>query len=48
MPVYIEESILELPRIYINGGKRGYLVALAPGDLVNILNPIPVRVGYAK
>ncbi len=48
MPVYIEESILELPRIFINGGKRGYLVALAPGDLVNILNPIPVRVGYAK
>ena len=30
MPVYIEESILELPRILINGGRRGYLVGLDP------------------
>ncbi len=48
LTVYIEESIIHLPKIYINGGKRGYLVAVAPADLVKILNPIPVRVGYAK
>ena len=44
MPVYIEESILELPKIYINGGKRGFLVGLDPKDLVRVLKPVPVRV----
>jgi Cys-tRNA(Pro) deacylase len=44
LPVYIEESILNLPKIYINGGKRGFLVSLAPADLVRILKPIPVNV----
>lgn len=48
LPVYVEETILELPRIYINGGKRGFLVGLAPSDLMNLLQPISVRVGYAK
>jgi Cys-tRNA(Pro) deacylase len=48
LPVYIEATILELPKIYINGGKRGFLVGLAPGDLTNLLKPISVRVGYAK
>ena len=43
MPITIEESILELPRIYINGGKRGFLVGLDPKDLARILKPIPVR-----
>jgi prolyl-tRNA editing enzyme YbaK/EbsC (Cys-tRNA(Pro) deacylase) len=41
----VEETILELPRIYINGGKRGFLVGLDPKDLVSVLKPIPVRVG---
>lgn len=45
LPVYIEETILELPRIYINGGKRGFLVELDPKDLVRVLKPTPVRVG---
>jgi Cys-tRNA(Pro) deacylase len=45
MPVYMEETILELPRIYINGGKRGYLVGLDPRDLVRVLQPVSVRVG---
>ncbi len=45
MPIYIEASILELPRIYINGGKRGFIVGLAPQDLVRILKPKPVNVG---
>jgi Cys-tRNA(Pro) deacylase len=44
MPVYIEESILSLAKIYINGGKRGFLVGLDPADLVRILHPTPVRV----
>ena len=45
MPVYMEQSIMELPKIYINGGKRGYLVSLSPQALVKILQPILVEVG---
>jgi Cys-tRNA(Pro) deacylase len=45
MPVYLEETILELPRIYLNGGKRGYLVGLDPKDVVQLLRPTLVRVG---
>jgi Cys-tRNA(Pro) deacylase len=45
MPVYIEKTILDLALIYINGGKRGYLVSLHPKELMRILNPIPVEVG---
>jgi Cys-tRNA(Pro) deacylase len=48
MPVYLEETILELPRIYINGGKRGFLVAMRPEDLVRVLRPTLVRVGIAE
>ena len=44
MPVYIEESILELPKIYINGGRRGFLVGMKPEDVVRILSAVPVRV----
>lgn len=45
MPVYVERTILDLPRIYINGGARGFLVGLAPPDLERVLNPTPVGVG---
>ena len=45
LPVYLERSVLELPRIYINGGRRGYLVGIAPGELVRTLAPILVDVG---
>jgi len=45
IPIYIERSILDLPRIYVNGGRRGLLVALAPADLVRVLAPGPVDVG---
>ena len=48
LPVYTEETILALPRLYINGGKRGFLVGLDPADLVTVLKPTAVRVGYAK
>ena len=44
MPVFVERSILDLERIYINGGRRGFLVALAPVDLARVLNPTPVTV----
>jgi prolyl-tRNA editing enzyme YbaK/EbsC (Cys-tRNA(Pro) deacylase) len=45
MPVYLEESILALERIYINGGKRGYLVGMAPSELSRVLKPVRVKVG---
>jgi Cys-tRNA(Pro) deacylase len=43
-PVYIEETILDLPRLVINGGRRGFLLELTPRDLVKVLNPKPVNV----
>jgi len=48
IPVYVEETILELPRIYVNGGKRGFLVGLDPKELARVLKPTPVRVGTTK
>ncbi len=45
MPVYMEATILELPKIYINGGKRGFLVEVDPRDLSKLLEPVLVRVG---
>jgi Cys-tRNA(Pro) deacylase len=42
MPVYVEASVLELPRILINGGKRGYLVGIDPQELVRLLKAVPV------
>ena len=44
MPIYVEQTILELPRIYINGGKRGFLVGLDPKELARVLNPTPVNI----
>ena len=43
MPVYVEQSILALERIYINGGRRGFLVSLAPQVLMDLLNAKPVQ-----
>jgi prolyl-tRNA editing enzyme YbaK/EbsC (Cys-tRNA(Pro) deacylase) len=40
----MERSIAALPRIYVNGGRRGYLVGLDPADLVRVLAPVPVDV----
>lgn len=37
MPVFVESSIMDLPNIYINAGRRGYLVSLDPGVLVSVL-----------
>jgi len=44
MPVYMQESILGLPRIYINGGRKGFLLEMAPGDVSRVLSPVLVRV----
>ena len=48
MPIYMERTILELPRIYINGGRRGYLVGLDPADAVRLLQPVLVSVATEK
>ena len=48
MPVYMEETILVLPKIYVNGGKRGYLVGIAPQETVRILSPKLVKVGIPE
>ncbi len=37
LPVYVERTIFNLPRLFINGGKRGFLVSLAPNDLFLVL-----------
>ena len=44
MPVYMQSSILELPRIYINGGARGFLVAIDPREAQRLLSPTLVEV----
>jgi len=44
MPLFMERSILELPLIYINGGKRGFLVGVHPHDIVQTLKPQVVNV----
>jgi Cys-tRNA(Pro) deacylase len=48
MPVYVEKSILDLARIYINGGRRGYLVSMEPSELVRVLAPKPVEVALPQ
>ncbi len=47
MPVCAERTILELGTIYVNGGSRGFLVGLAPADLVRVLAPTLVDVAIA-
>lgn len=42
MPVYVEKSILALPKIYINGGRRGYLIGMEPAELARVLALKPV------
>jgi Cys-tRNA(Pro) deacylase len=44
MPVYMQQSIRDLPRIYINGGARGFLVSLDPADVERVLQPVLVDV----
>ena len=42
MPVFMERTILNLPTIYINGGRRGFLVGIAPAEIVRTLAPVLV------
>jgi prolyl-tRNA editing enzyme YbaK/EbsC (Cys-tRNA(Pro) deacylase) len=44
MTIYCEKGIPELPRIYINGGARGFLVGMDPRELVRVLQPALVEV----
>jgi Cys-tRNA(Pro) deacylase len=39
MPVYMERTIAELPYLYVNGGRRGYLIGMAPAALMRVLEP---------
>ena len=48
MPVYVEESILSLPRIVLNGGRRGYLVGIEPQACVRLLDAKPVNCALAE
>jgi len=48
MPVYIESTILELPKIAINGGRRGYLVGIDPQVCVALLGAKPVQCALAE
>jgi Cys-tRNA(Pro) deacylase len=44
MPIYCESTIADLSRIYINGGARGFLVGIAPAELLRVLKPTLVSV----
>jgi Cys-tRNA(Pro) deacylase len=48
LPIYVEKSILDLPLIYINGGRRGYLVGVHPHDILRILVPKVVEVALKE
>ncbi len=43
MPVFVERSVLALPRIYLNGGRRGYLVSIEPSVLLSTLSAVAVE-----
>jgi Cys-tRNA(Pro) deacylase len=48
MPVYLERSVLDLPRIYINGGRRGYLLGMDSAELQRVLAPELVEVALKE
>jgi Cys-tRNA(Pro) deacylase len=48
MPIYLERTVLDLPRIYINGGRRGYLLGMPPAELVRVLSPTLVEVALEE
>ena len=43
LPIYLERSICDLPCIYINGGKRGFLVGIDPAVVITLLKPVLVE-----
>jgi Cys-tRNA(Pro) deacylase len=48
MPIYVERGITALPYLYVNGGRRGYLVGMSPAELIRVLRPILVDVAIAR
>ena len=48
MPVFLERSVLQLPRIYINGGRRGYLLGMDPAEITRVLAPTLVDVAIEE
>ena len=48
MRVYMERTIVDLPRMYVNGGHRGFLVSLTPADAVAVLDPVLVEAAITK
>ena len=47
MPVYLQRTIADLPYLYVNGGRRGYLVGMPPAELVRVLAPTLVDIATA-
>jgi Cys-tRNA(Pro) deacylase len=48
MPVFVEQTVLELEKIFINGGRRGFLVGIDPTELVRVVGAKPVEVALEK
>jgi Cys-tRNA(Pro) deacylase len=48
MPIFLERTVLDLPRIYINGGRRGYLLGMDAAELVRLLSPTLVEVAIEE
>jgi len=48
MPVYMEASVLDVPLIYLNGGKRGFLISLTPSEVLRLLQPTLVKVAIKR
>lgn len=46
LPIYAEKTIFDLDKIFINGGKRGFLIEISPSVIKDLLSPILVEVGY--
>ncbi|MCW8893741.1 MAG: Cys-tRNA(Pro) deacylase [Deltaproteobacteria bacterium] len=44
LPLYMEETVASLEKLFINGGRRGMLIEMAPADLIGILKPVKVSV----
>lgn len=48
MPVFVQRTVLDMPRLYINGGKRGFLIGIEPRVLVDLLQPTAVDVAVPR
>ncbi|MFH1080604.1 MAG: aminoacyl-tRNA deacylase [Pseudomonadota bacterium] len=48
LPIYMEETIADLPHILINAGARGLLAEMSPSEMIRVLQPVPVKCGMAS